>query len=122
MECRGHSRAATQPAPQGRSNPSFCANNNSPPTGGLLLFCDDGSVSHATAHDFSEVPHLRRRTGSGRPVFRFFVLKTCRLGTAVQTHGIPAPAVLLFQQARATALRAVLQRKLLVNVFHICLL
>ena len=25
MECRGHSRAATRPAPLGRSNPSFCA-------------------------------------------------------------------------------------------------
>ena len=61
-------------------------------------------------------------TGGSFPVFRLFELKGCRLGSAVQTNGIPAPAVLFLQQTGTAAVRTVLQQKLFVNVFHLFLL
>ena len=81
-----------------------------------------GSVpAGAAAHDLPEVPHVCRRTGGSFPVFRLFELKGCRLGSAVQTNGIPAPAVLFLQQTGTAAVRTVLQQKLFVNVFHLFL-
>ena len=55
----------------------------------------------------AEVPHKRGFACGLLALLRGLVAEGRGLGAAVDAHGVPAPALLLFEQPRAAAVRAV---------------
>ena len=75
-----------------------------------LLFVGIGS------NDFADVPYVRCFSGRLNSFLRRAIFERRGLRAAVHTHGIPAPAVLFFQQARPAAEGAILQNQFFMNV------
>jgi hypothetical protein len=66
-------------------------------------------LSDVAPDDLADVPEVRSLPGRIEAILLFVILKMRSLGAAVHAHDIPAPAVLLLQQAGAAAKGAVLQ-------------
>ena len=66
---------------------------------------------------FTLVPNGDGSFGGGDSVSLFLVLKVCGLSTAIDTHHIPAPAILLFEKPGSAAARTFKQFYSLMNIY-----